>query len=161
LIVKIKEQIVISHYQIFHYRKGVINMTQSFASPYDAIGEKKLSQLVDAFYDRVHRHPILKPIFPDDLTETARKQKQFLTQYLGGPQLYTEEHGHPMLRARHLPFPITSNHATAWLSCMSEAMDEVELEGEIREFLYDRLVLTAHHMVNTTEQEINTKGDSD
>ncbi|MCY9072878.1 thiol management oxidoreductase, partial [Bacillus inaquosorum] len=42
-----------------------------------------------------------------------RKQKQFLTQYLGGPPLYTEEHGHPMLRARHLPFPITNERADA------------------------------------------------
>ncbi len=79
-------------------------MGQSFNAPYEAIGEELLSQLVDTFYERVKRHPLLYPIFPDDLTETARKQKQFLTQYLGGPPLYTEEHGHPMLRARHLPF---------------------------------------------------------
>ncbi|MET1138987.1 thiol management oxidoreductase, partial [Bacillus subtilis] len=78
---------------------------------YEAIGEELLSQLVDTFYERVKRHPLLYPIFPDDLTETARKQKQFLTQYLGGPPLYTEEHGHPMLRARHLPFPITPERA--------------------------------------------------
>ncbi|MBW9235666.1 globin, partial [Leptospira santarosai] len=73
----------------------------------EEIGPDKLSQLVDAFYERVAAHPKLKPIFPDDLTETARKQKQFLTQYLGGPNIYSQEHGHPMLRARHMPFPIT------------------------------------------------------
>lgn len=109
-------------------------MGQSFNAPYEAIGEELLSQLVDTFYERVASHPLLKPIFPSDLTETARKQKQFLTQYLGGPPLYTEEHGHPMLRARHLPFPITNERADAWLSCMKDAMDHVGLEGEIREF---------------------------
>lgn len=56
-----------------------------FQSPYEAIGgEQVVSKLVDAFYERVAKHPDLAPIFPNDLTETARKQKQFLTQYLGG-----------------------------------------------------------------------------
>ncbi|TRZ35763.1 globin [Niallia circulans] len=126
-------------------------MVNKMPTPYDVIGEKTLSHLVDAFYERVGNHPELAPIFPDDLTETARKQKQFLTQYLGGPSIYTEEHGHPMLRARHLPFPITEKRAKAWLSCMSEAMDEVELDDSIREGLFSRLALTAKHMINSEE----------
>ncbi|MDQ0245293.1 hemoglobin [Bacillus fengqiuensis] len=126
-------------------------MTNQMYTPYDAIGEEMLTRLVDAFYKRVGNHPELIPIFPPDLTETARKQKQFLTQYLGGPPLYTEEHGHPMMRARHLPFPITPSRAKAWLHCMSEAMDEVGLEGELRTQFFQRLVLTAQHMVNTPE----------
>ncbi|KKI93631.1 hypothetical protein WQ54_03200 [Bacillus sp. SA1-12] len=130
-------------------------MTDQYLTPYEAIGEETLSQLVDCFYGKVQKHPILAPIFPDDLTETARKQKQFLTQYLGGPQLYTEEHGHPMLRARHLPFPITPVRANAWISCMKEAMKEVGLEGELKDFLLHRLQLTAHHMVNTSEADEN------
>ncbi|OAH59419.1 MULTISPECIES: hypothetical protein [Bacillaceae] len=116
--------------------------------PYDIIGEEQLSKLVDAFYSRVSQHPDLVPIFPYDLTETARKQKQFLTQFLGGPPLYTEEHGHPMLRARHLPFPITPVRADAWLACMNAAMDEVQLHGDLRTFFFERLTQTARHMVN-------------
>ncbi|MCZ2258985.1 globin domain-containing protein [Sporosarcina sp. G11-34] len=120
--------------------------------PYEEIGAEKLSDLIDSFYAKVGVHPDLIPIFPDDLTETARKQKQFMTQYLGGPNLYSEEHGHPMMKARHNPFPITPTRAEAWLSCMSRAMDDVGLEGQIREFYYKRLVLTAHHMVNMNEE---------
>ncbi|KIL50206.1 globin [Jeotgalibacillus alimentarius] len=131
-------------------------MTEQTRTPYDFIGEDKLTELIHAFYTRVGNHPELKPIFPDDLTETARKQKQFLTQYLGGPQLYTEEHGHPMMRARHLPHEITPKRAKAWLSCMDAAMDETGLEGEFRDALYYRLSLTAKHMVNTPDRE----GDS-
>ncbi|KZR59105.1 globin [Pseudobacillus badius] len=126
-------------------------MGEKSIAPFEYIGEEKLSKLVDAFYSKVSQHPDLFPIFPDDLTETARKQKQFLTQYLGGPPLYTEEHGHPMLRARHLPFPITPTRARAWLSCMREAMDEVELHGDLQDFFYHRLELTANHMVNQPE----------
>jgi len=125
-------------------------MMQGNPTPYELIGEGQLHKLIDVFYSNVSQHPDLQPIFPDDLTETVRKQKQFMTQYLGGPSLYTEEHGHPMLRARHIPFEITPERAKAWLSCMYQAMDEVGLEGEIREFLYHRLYLTAQHMINTS-----------
>ena len=128
-------------------------MTGKPIIPYEEIGAERLSQLVDAFYARVAAHPKLQPIFPDDLSETARKQKQFLTQYLGGPNLYSEEHGHPRLKARHNPFAITPARAQAWLECMSEAMDEVGLSGKFRETLYNRLVLTAHHMINESDSE--------
>ena len=128
-------------------------MTQKPILPYDEIGSEKLSQLVDIFYSNVAKHPKLTPIFPDDLTETARKQKQFLTQYLGGPNLYTEEHGHPMMKMRHNKFSITPERAEAWLACMRIAMDEVGLDGKIRHDLYRRLVLTANHMVNEMSHE--------
>jgi hemoglobin len=128
-------------------------MTGKPIIPYEEIGAERLSQLIDAFYARVADHPKLKPIFPSDLSETARKQKQFMTQYLGGPNLYSEEHGHPMLKARHNPFPITPARAQAWLECMSEAMDEIGLSGKMRETFYKRLVMTAHHMVNQPDSE--------
>jgi len=128
-------------------------------SLYDLVGQERLYQLVDAFYKRVGKHPDLIPIFPEDLTEVARKQKQFLTQYLGGPPLYTEEHGHPMMRARHLPFEITPKRAKAWLSCMSAAMDEVGLNGDIRDAFFSRLELTARHMVNTPDNHDNNSNE--
>ncbi|MGE8205230.1 globin [Heyndrickxia sp. NPDC080065] len=126
-------------------------MVEKRIVPYEIIGEKTLHNLVDAFYYRVARHPDLIPIFPEDLTEVAYKQKLFLTQYLGGPQVYTQEFGHPMMRARHLPHEITPKRARAWLSCMSEAMDEIKLDGPIREEFFSRLVLTARHMVNSPD----------
>lgn len=133
-------------------------MIEKMPTPFDTIGEELLNKLVDSFYRRVGQHPDLTPIFPDDLTETARKQKQFLTQYLGGPALYSAEHGHPMLRARHLPFEITESRAKAWLICMNEAMDEVGLEGPMRKDFFSRLVLTANHMINSKEKDL-TKGE--
>lgn len=135
-------------------------MGDNIKTPYEAIGgEQVVGALVTAFYNRVGQHPDLTPIFPSDLTETARKQKQFLTQYLGGPSIYTEEHGHPMLRARHLPFEITPKRAKAWLACMSEAMDEIGLDGQLRTELYHRLVLTAQHMINTPDDSEQEKGE--
>lgn len=128
-------------------------MTRNYKIPYEEIGAQKLSELIEAFYRRVAKHPDLIPIFPEDLKETVRKQIQFQTQYLGGPNLFSDEHGHPMMRARHMPFKITPDRAQAWLECMSEAMDEVGLEGKLRETYYQRLVLTAHHMINAQNDE--------
>ncbi|HLR10942.1 MAG TPA: globin [Sporosarcina sp.] len=121
--------------------------------PYEEIGAEKLSDLIDIFYSKVAEHPDLYPIFPDDLTETARKQKQFQTQFLGGPNLFSEEHGHPMMKARHMPFPITPKRAEAWLACMKEAMEEIELDEKFKDLYFKRLSLTARHMVNKEEEE--------
>ncbi|BCJ87037.1 globin domain-containing protein [Effusibacillus dendaii] len=119
-------------------------------TPYEEIGgAATIRKLVKAFYARVRKHPDLAPIFPGDWAETERKQYLFLTQFLGGPSLYSQEFGHPMLRARHLKFPVTPKRAEAWLSCMQSAMDDIQLKGDIREFIWQRLVQTAHHMVNT------------
>ena len=134
-------------------------MVEKKTTPFEAIGEKTLHRMIDIFYGLVVQNPELAPIFPDDFSEIARKQKQFLTQYLGGPALYTEEHGHPMMRARHSPFPITPARANAWLSCMGQAMDIAGLEGPIREEFYTRLVMTAQYMINTPNGEINLSGE--
>lgn len=128
-------------------------MNEKYKVPYEEIGAEKLKELIHAFYKRVDVHPLLRPLFPDDLKETIRKQIQFQTQYLGGPNLFTQEHGHPMMRARHMRFKITPDHAQAWLECMNEAMDEVGLEGPLREQYFQRLVLTAHYMINAPNED--------
>ncbi|MBY6036314.1 globin [Fictibacillus nanhaiensis] len=126
-------------------------MLEETKSPYILLGEKQgIEKLVTTFYHLVSEDPLLSPLFPDDLTETAYKQTQFLSQFFGGPPLYTEEHGHPMLRARHMPFPITNMHAKAWLNCMERAMTLQKIQPELQELLLSRLKMTAYHMVNTT-----------
>lgn len=129
-------------------------MSEQMISLYEAMGgANTIARLVDAFYKRVAAHPDLKPIFPDDLEETMRKQYLFLTQYFGGPTLYSNEFGHPMLRARHMRFPITPQRAEAWLACMQGAMDEIGLTGIVREHAFARLKMTAYYMVNLEEEK--------
>jgi hemoglobin len=111
-------------------------------------GEKVLRPLVDAFYNRVAQHPNLRPLFPEDFTDVKERQFRFLTQFLGGPALYSMKHGAPMMRARHLRFPIDEQRAQDWLSCMAGAMDDIGLSGPVREFVFARLTQVAHHFVN-------------
>lgn len=119
---------------------------------YEAIGGfEQVERLVTALYERVAAHPDLIPIFPEDFTETARRQTLFLTQFLGGPPLFLEDRGHPMLRRRHLPFEITPTRRDAWLACMDGAMEEVQMQEPYRTAIFERLTLTAGHMINTPE----------
>lgn len=123
-----------------------------YGTIYEAIGGyEAIEKFVNLFYGKVGKHPLLTPIFPEDLTETARIQSMFLTQFLGGPRLYEEERGHPMLRRRHLPFEITPSRRDAWLSCMNEALDETNIEEPYKTAIFEKLTLTANHMMNTPE----------
>jgi hemoglobin len=121
---------------------------------YEAIGgEQTIKKLVDAFYTRVIKDPDLSPLFQDGIQEIMRKQFMFLTQFTGGEPLYSNEFGHPQMRFRHLPFEITPRRGKAWLSCMREAMDEIELHGNAREYFFERLTQVAGIMVNTNEDD--------
>ncbi len=125
----------------------------NFETPYEMLGgEETIQKLVNSFYPKVYANPILSPLFEGDMEEIKRKQKMFLTQFTGGPTLYSDEFGPPAMRARHMPFEITPTRATAWLACMREAMDDIGLEGPIREQFNDRLQQVAGIMINTPDQ---------
>ncbi|HLS61468.1 MAG TPA: globin [Virgibacillus sp.] len=119
---------------------------------FEAIGGfKAIDEIIEGMYKRVAVHPELIPIFPEDLEESARKQRLFLIQFFGGPQLYNEERGHPMLRRRHLPFEITPARRDAWLACMKASLEESSLDESHQQLIYERLKIPAAHMVNTSE----------
>lgn len=114
-------------------------------------GFEPIDRIIAGLYKRIGKHPDLIPIFPDDLEESARKQRLFLVQFFGGPQLYLEDRGHPMLRRRHLEFEITPKRKDAWLKCMNAALEEAEIEEPYRSAIFKRLSKTGEHMVNTSE----------
>lgn len=121
-------------------------------SIYEAMGgAETLRRVVEAFYPKVQAHALLGPLFPEDILPVMDKQFLFLTQFFGGPMLYSEQYGHPMMRARHLPFPITPERAEAWLDCMRRALQEVGLDEELQAIIIERLSGPAHHFVNTPE----------
>jgi len=122
----------------------------SYATIYEAAGgAPTIRDLVEKFYPKVQEHPLLASLFPEDIRPVMEKQYQFLTQFFGGPPLYSDAHGHPMMRARHLPFPITRERAEAWLDCMRRALAETELPADLQEIMLERLSGPAFHFVNS------------
>ncbi|MFC4597078.1 globin [Cohnella hongkongensis] len=122
----------------------------SYATIYEAIGgADAIREIVTRFYPKVQAHPLLAPLFPEDIQPVMEKQFLFLTQFLGGPPLYSDQYGHPMMRARHLPFPITPERAAAWLACMAEALSETSIPEPLQKLTIERLSGPANHFINT------------
>lgn len=106
--------------------------------------------LADRFYDRVRDDAVLLPLYPepDDLPAASRRLALFLAQYWGGPHTYSEERGHPMLRARHNPYVIGALERDHWLVCMLSAVNELVDNDDIRARMTDYFVKAAEHLRN-------------
>ncbi|MBU3580656.1 group II truncated hemoglobin [Polynucleobacter sp. AP-Capit-er-40B-B4] len=121
-------------------------------SVYDSIGGiDKIDELVDRFYDLMALEPVfsdLRTMHPQDLSNSREKLKFFLTGWMGGPDIYSPKYGHPMLRARHLPFKIGLKERNQWLACMYKAMEECGIEGSVAKQLEESFFNTADWMRN-------------
>ncbi|HTJ50034.1 MAG TPA: globin [Cyclobacteriaceae bacterium] len=115
---------------------------------FDRLGEENLKLLVDRFYDLVFNHEQISHLFKTDKDLIKEKQRLFLTQFLGGPALYSQVYGHPKLRARHMPHPIQQDDAVAWLQCMSAAINSLNIEQSLKDELFKTFIPTAMFMVN-------------
>ena len=115
---------------------------------FERLGPDNLKLLVDRFYELVFTNDEIKHLFKTDKEVIKEKQRLFLTQFLGGPPLYSEKYGHPQMRARHMPHPISQENAVAWLQCMSAALASLPIDEELKDELFKRFVPTAMFMVN-------------
>ena len=114
-------------------------------------GEGGVRALVDRFYDLMDLEPgyaALRAAHGSDLVRAREKLFMFLCGWLGGPDYYVQKHGHPMLRARHLPLSIGIQERNQWVQCMDQAMGEVGVDPQLRERLYDSFMNTADWMRN-------------
>ena len=121
------------------------------SSPYEELGgEAVLRDLVDRFYDRIAADsPVLRAMHPADDSNSRRNLFEFLSGWMGGPQLYMERKGHPRLRMRHIPFVIGPGEAEEWLRCMRGALADLAVAEPLLTYLDTRLTQTARHVVNT------------
>jgi hemoglobin len=121
-------------------------------TPYDSLGgDAAVRSLVDRFYDLMDLEPDyagIRALHPADLSGSRDKLYWFLSGWLGGPDLYQSRFGHPMLRARHLPYAIGSAERDQWMACMLSAMQERSVESALAERLAQSFFGTADWMRN-------------
>ena len=121
-------------------------------TPYERLGgEVVLRQLVERFYQLMNELPEargIRKMHAADLGGASAKLFKFLSGWLGGPNLFVEEYGHPRLRARHFPFPIGTAERDQWMLCMDRALDETLMDAELRKLMRQALAQTATHMIN-------------
>ena len=130
---------------------------------YGVMGEASIFRMIRDFYAELERSS-LRRLFPADMDAASEKSAAFFVGLLGGPPLYHQRHGNPMMRARHLPFAITPRAREEWLACFDRVLadapqryqfPEQHLPG-FRAFLRD----FSAWMVNTEEDAEGPGGKS-
>lgn len=121
-------------------------------TPYEAIGgEAAVRRFVARFYQLMDSLPeaaAARVIHPHSLADAEEKLYEYLTGWLGGPQLFTARHGAPMLRARHLRAPIAGGEIDAWLTCFRRAWAETVDEPLVTASVLPQIEKLARHMRN-------------
>lgn len=127
------------------------------ATPYEILGgERGVRELVDRFYDHMdslQEASTVRDLHARSLRVSREKLFKFLSGWLGGPDLYVQEYGHPRLRARHLPFSIGIEERDQWMLCMRRALDDMDLDKAFRDRLENAFLSTADHMRNRAEYD--------
>ena len=120
-------------------------------TPYESIGgEPAVKKLVDRFYDLMDgKEEVtgIRAMHAKTLRISREKLFLFLSGWLGGPDLYVQKYGHPMLRRRHLPFKIGQSESDQWMLCMNQALDE-QVNEPLKAQLKEALTNVANHMQN-------------
>ena len=121
-------------------------------TPYSLMGgEKNILSLVERFYfymDTLPEAKELRAIHASDLSSTKAKLFKFLSGWLGGPDLFQQEYGHPRLRQRHFPFKVDQQARDQWMLCMNKALYEVAMPDQLRKNITKALDDLATHMIN-------------
>ncbi len=121
-------------------------------TPYQVMGgEAAIHSLVDRFYfymDILPEAQTVRAMHQTSLASAKDKLFKFLSGWLGGPNLFIEEFGHPMLRMRHFPFKIGEAERDQWMLCMNKALDEMSMDPRLKTNIQTALQQLATHMIN-------------
>ena len=116
---------------------------------YSKLGDEKLQQLIDHFYDLIFESEIAHLFNQTEKDVIKDKQLCFLTQFLGGPPRYNEKYGMPKMRMRHFPHKIDQHAKTVWLDCMQKSINTLDIDDQFKDALYNCFPKLANHMVNS------------
>jgi len=97
-------------------------------------GETVLRALVERFYDIVEGTETGAQIVKlhnrgHGMSHARIEQFNFLSGFMGGRNYYLEKYGHMDVKVMHEHVPITQQDAENWLSCMDQALAELQLSG--------------------------------
>ena len=109
---------------------------------YAAMGEENVFRMLADFYAELEKSSI-RGMFPEDMRAASERSAAFFVGVFGGPPLFLQRYGNPMMRARHARFPIDPAARQLWLDCFEKVLEGAETKyafpGEhlagFREFL--------------------------
>lgn len=117
-------------------------------------GDAGIDVFVSRLYDVMATDPEAGEIWkwhPEDMDEVKARLRAFLSGWLGGPAVYPERYGPPMMRRRHMAFPIGAKERDMWLKCARQALAETVTDAPARADLDYALTAMADHMRNRND----------
>ena len=122
-------------------------------TPYELIGgEPAVKQLVHRFYELMDELPeayAVRQLHPESLAGSEEMLFEYLSGWLGGPNLYIAKKGHPRLRMRHAPYAIGARERDEWMLYMTQALTEQVGDEGFRQALLNQFSELASHMINS------------
>ena len=123
----------------------------------EALGaEAGCKQLSAAFYARVGKDPLLRPLFPGKSLRCAIEEfAAFLIQFLGGDEEQTQHRWWLSLRESHARFQIGPSERNAWLKHMEATLEAAALEKGTRTALRQLFLHSSAYLIgkDTAEPE--------
>ena len=89
---------------------------------YSSMGEEGIFGMLSAFYQELENSPI-RSMFGEDMQAASRRSAAFYVQLLGGPPMYNQKYGNPMMRRRHFPFEIDEASRQVWRDCFYRVLE--------------------------------------
>ncbi|MCU1233127.1 MAG: globin [Candidatus Solibacter sp.] len=116
---------------------------------YDAIGGMETCRrLAAAFYARVERDPVLRPVYPPSLHCAVQSIALFIAQHFGGPCEYSRQRSSLSLFDTHLRFRIGEAERDAWVANMVAAMDDAGIAERERAEMAEFFREASRHLIN-------------
>ncbi|UXN71957.1 group II truncated hemoglobin [Devosia neptuniae] len=94
-------------------------------------GIEPLRRLTAEFYRRVPDDPVLAPVFAHMAADHPEHVALFLAEVLGGPALYSREHGgHPEMVRHHLGRHLSETMRRRWISLLLDTYTDLGLPAD-------------------------------
>ncbi len=116
-------------------------------------GLEGLRRLVDDFYrymDELPQAAEVRAMHPESLALARDKLTCFLSGWLGGPKLFGEKYGPIAIPSFHAQWPISGEHAEAWLACMQQAIAAQDYAPDFADYLLTQLRVPAQRIVQAS-----------
>lgn len=119
-----------------------------------ALTEEGMRNLIDRHYELLVQTDIkgLFPPTPQGLKMAKKHAADFFIQICGGPRYFDQSRGAPRMIARHAPFKITPHARIVWLEKYQEALEETQLNDQLKTSFWNYLDIFSIWMINTPDE---------
>lgn len=108
-------------------------------APYYLLGgEQAIRNLCDTFYsvmDSLPETQTIRAMHGKDLTKISQRLFEYLSSWLGGPDLYVEKYGSMCISQAHAPYAIGEAERDQWLLCMDETLTKINASDDVKSML--------------------------